>query len=256
MKKVMIKLFLGFFSYFSLVCSVSQTLSMPSAFVSPLDADQKGVLNMASSNISIHFRKDSHKENYNQVKKNFGDGEAMLQNIRARLTLDKKIILKILQLLNNKNIQKEVKSLLKDEQDLLTSLAKRWNASYSTDDLEKLALISSVSISWDRAMKILKELSPGKGVVYDYSFETAVFVMFLAPEYPGMLYRLWYSKTYSEEMNFYRVCLASALKKCMETITKEQICIAGREAPGKNIIENICLGCLQIISKNRKAKEE
>ena len=256
MKKVIIRLFFSFLLCFSLICSVCQALSTSSAFVSPLNKDQKAVLNMALGNISIHFRKDSYKENRNQVEKMFSDGVSVLKSIRAHLTLNEEMMFKILRSLDSENIQKEVKALLKDEQDLLASLAKRWNASYSTDDLEKLALISSVSISWDRTMKILKELSPGNGVIYDYSFETAVFVMFLAPEYPGMLYRLWYSKTYSKEMSFYRVCLASALKKCMETITKEQICIAGREAPGKNIIENICLGCLQIISKNRKAKEE
>lgn len=256
MKKMTVKLMFRFSLCFSLVCSLDQALSMRSAFVSPLDVDQKSVLCLASANISIHFRKSSHEINDDQVKKKCNDGLSILNSLRARLALDKRITLEILRLLNSENIPKEMKDFVKDEQDLLTRFAKSWNASYSTDDLEKLALVSSVSLSWDQTMKILRKISPGKGVIYDYSFETAVFVMFLAPEYPGVFFWLCHPTVYNEEINFYKVCLASALKKCMETITGKQICVAGRDAPGKSIVENICLGCLEMVSKNSKDKKE
>lgn len=41
-----------------------------------------------------------------------------------------------------------------------------------------------------------------------------------------------------------------------ETITGKPISVAGRDVPGNSIVENICLGCLQMISENPKAKEE
>ena len=213
-----------------------------------------GVWDHVRGSVSLHFRKDKQQCD-NLVSK---DDLVLLKDIRARIVLNQSYKEEILKQIEVPSIENSVKDVLKKEEQrlfLLATVSKK-KGSYSSDELVKLSLLTSVLLSWDRAMEILRKLSPGKGVVYDYSFETAVFVMFLAPEYPGMFYRLWYPKAYSEEMIFYRVCLASALKKCMETITKEQICIAGREAPGKSIIENICLGCLQLISKNPKAKED
>lgn len=188
------------------------------AFQQVVPMYKDSVCDHVRGSVLLHFRKDRLQNNDCKRSPRNKDELISLKDIRARIVLNQNYKGEILKQIAFGSIEDSIKNILEKEKQRLLVLMRLSKKScfYSPNELVKLSLLSSVSLPWDQTMEILRKLSPGNGVIYDYSFETAVFVMFLAPEYPEIFYKLWNSATYSKEVNFYKVCLASALKKCME----------------------------------------
>ncbi len=193
-------------------------------------------------NIIIHFDDERLQKSasINAIKR--GELLPALKDIRARIVLDKNKRNQIFSLLNVKNIREEIKNIIKNERSYLSKFTSNYNTLFSDDDLEKMALLSSVFLPWNNAINILKLLSPENNVIHKYSFEDSIFVLFMCPKYPSLFYKLLNTDKYKAEEKFYVSCLASAIKNVIEKIDCVKIPVAGREVKGRSIAENVYYG--------------
>lgn len=191
----------------------------------------------------VHFSDDLLNDKTDLTSK---DIFTVLKGIRASIVLNPMNRENILKKIDCLSIDRNIVTALASERKMLSVLSSVLGNRYSSEELEKLSLISSFSLPWNESMQVLRSFSPSNNVIYDYCFETSVFVLFLAPDDPGVLYKILHKRKYEKEIDFYKVCLSSAIKKWMKVIKKKDIQVAGRETQGESIVENVCFGYINL----------
>lgn len=181
---------------------------------------------------------------------------ARLNMVRAKIVLDSRNRAQIFDRLQPANIDKDIKCLLEFKKSRLAVLADVYHASFSDEILEKWSLLASISLPWNDTIGVLSQFSDTQGIKYDYSFEEAMFVLFLHAEHPGWLYKFRNRDKYEKELRFYINCLASAVKVWIEWQTGTKIQLAGYETMGKSIAENIYLSYVAFTNVSQHKKVE
>jgi len=165
----------------------------------------------------------------------------LLDDVRVRIAMSKKNRKDIFEIVRIENIRKEIISLLKPAKQFILNECIFFSSQkkYLTDDIHwKFALFKSIYLEWDQYIRILHKLFPD-GLFHDFSFEDAVFVLFLHHSQPGYLRRVFSSEKYKSELKFYVGCLAGAIKKWIEVVRHVHVPDPRHPVKGNTLPEKI-----------------
>lgn len=249
---------LFYFLFFFLIFSLESGEVLSSNIVrSPYQKARRLVSADVRSCIIIHFYRDELREMEPTAQKNVKLSNLLnlLRDIRSRITQSSRNRQRILKLAQADHINGEILEIIKPAKEYNLELASVFFKDYPDDELWKFSLMSSVSLPWDELICVFRELYPD-GIFCNYSFEDAVFILFLCPEYPGFFYRVTHSEKYQADMMFYTNCLAGAIKRWMEEVTGKEIQVSGWNMKGKSIAENVYYAYWDLFKTNGRLLEE
>jgi hypothetical protein len=241
-KSVFVLLFSGicFFSHFAFSCSLPKT--------TVAEAVNKKIDNvnwfMHASMVSYFSRKI--QENsflYRAERKTRGKVEyhllsdgCTLEEIELRrgcialraLDSDFSNLLEIMNVSNNFIEESKFAIVLKATASLIKSyLEKSFLQEYVDKNIPfKMAMIASVSLSWENGIDLFKSLfADSKGELDKslFMFENSVFAMFLRVDSPFIIRYLFSKNKIEAERKFYMNCILQAMKCYIERLTGEKI---------------------------------
>ena len=102
----------------------------------------------------------------------------LLEDVRARITVNKKNRTQIFEMMHEENIRKEVRIFLEPMKEKLIKKAHSFGLKMTEEELWKYTIIKSDIVEWDDYINALHNLFPD-GLFHSFSFEDAAFMLFL-----------------------------------------------------------------------------
>ena len=215
-------------------------------------------LSMLALHIDIyvrhHFDKDKIPDDQFELRKNM-EFPRLLADVRARITKSKKGRKETYEKIRIENIRDEIRIFLGPRKKWILSRATFCKNYLTEEFLWKFALLQSDEINWDKYISFLHELFHD-GLFHNFSFEDAVFVIFLIPIFPSTFYQVICSEKYKSELKFHVDCLAGAIRKWIESVKHVSIPDPMHPVQGKNLAEKIYNSYWVLIKKDKTPIEQ
>ena len=190
--------------------------------------------------IDINFARDLIPEEQLKERNNI-EFPLLLDDLRARITRSKKIKKEIFVLIRPEKIRKEIVSLLEPTKKFILEEDDdvRYCKQYLTNEiLWKFTLFESIFMEWDQYISTLHHLFPD-GLFHAFSFEDAIFNIFLCHSQPGFFYKVFSSEKYKSELKFHVDCLAGSIRKLIEVLKHVHVPDPRHPVNGKTLAEKI-----------------